>query len=194
MHPKSRSSAIVSYVQHTTTTTNNTTDTSTATTTCSSSSNSNSYSQLRLPKMDADDNNSNMTPTNNNNNPSSINMNTSKSIKAQSSTTTNNNNDPFRENDRRTTQDTSIHRHGTTSSSSNLSRKPTGLRRLSRAGSTLFRPKTTIEPKITLEDMGTSERDAPLSTSSSSGASLLSRLSKSTAPMRAKLSAISVSE
>ncbi|CDH54221.1 cnh-domain-containing protein [Lichtheimia corymbifera JMRC:FSU:9682] len=199
MHPKSRSSATLSYAQHTTTTTtttpNNTTDTSTATTTTCS----NSYTQLRLPKMDADDNNSNMTPTNNNNNSTSINMNASKSLKAQSSTiTTNNNNDPFRESDqhhRRTTQNTSIHRHGTTSSSSsspNLSRKPTGLRRLSRAGSTLFRPKTTIEPKITLEDMGPGERNASLSAGSGGGGSLLSKLSKSTAPMRAKLSAISV--
>ncbi|KAI8388193.1 CNH domain-containing protein [Radiomyces spectabilis] len=67
--------------------------------------------------------------------------------------------------------------------------------KVSRSG-TIFRSKTGAEPKIVVEDGSgsdhpphqSSDRDSIRSTS---GASLLSRLSRSTAPMRAKLSAMS---
>ncbi|KAI8149220.1 CNH domain-containing protein [Fennellomyces sp. T-0311] len=76
-------------------------------------------------------------------------------------------------------------------------KKAKGLRRLSRAG-TLFRPKTTTEPKIIVEEDEQSVHKRRGSTSSSSSmgnnanGSLLSKLSKSTAPMRARLSAMSM--
>ncbi|KAI7867202.1 CNH domain-containing protein [Spinellus fusiger] len=62
--------------------------------------------------------------------------------------------------------------------------------RISRSG-TLFRPSTGLGPKIVLHE-GHQERESDrTSLYSMTSSSLLSRLSKSTAPMRAKISAIS---
>lgn len=68
--------------------------------------------------------------------------------------------------------------------------KPRKLSRLSRA-STLFRPKITVDQPTSYRSRQNSISSVSSTQTYISGQSLLSRLSKSTAPMRAKLSAMS---